>query len=182
MLNVCSSDACANVTGTSSRHKAHNPLHIREHADNPAEIIRVAEITETGIALIEWRNRLHICLQERKIKDIEVLRHARFVHRLGNSHYPTLDQLAKCHLCSRLTVLRRLLLFHYHTPERYQSSCNRPQAHPAHIIPLRVVKLERLRTQNRHLYAVVQFDRLHDDSCFYAAKVHLFSEMDKKKC
>jgi len=37
-------------------------------------------------------------------------------------------------------------------------------------------------TQNRHLYAVVQFDRLHDDSCFYAAKVHLFSEMDKKKC
>jgi len=89
-------------------------------------------------------DRLHICLQERKIKDIEVLRHARFVHRLGNSHYPTLDQPAKCHLCSRLTVLRRLLLFHYHTPERYQSSCNRPQAHPAHIIPLRVVELERL--------------------------------------
>ena len=48
--------------------------------------LRVTEISGACIVLVHLGNLSHIIVTQREVKDVDILRHALLVARLGNSH------------------------------------------------------------------------------------------------
>ncbi len=70
---------------------------------------------DDGLGGVELEYLGHLGIGQREVEQLQVLRHAFLVHRLGNDDHAALQQVAQRHLRSSLAVL-------YHVPPRWETN------------------------------------------------------------
>ena len=67
--------------------------------------LRVSEVDGARVVLVHLSYLSHIVIAQREVEDVDVLRHALLMARLGNSYDASLDEPTKSYLSCSLIVL-----------------------------------------------------------------------------
>ena len=66
--------------------------------------LRVAEVDGAGVVLVHRGNLSHVLIGKREVEDVEVLRHALLMTRLGNGHDAALGEPTEGYLGCTLAI------------------------------------------------------------------------------